>query len=522
MKRQFIYVLALMFAVFTMVSAVSYAQETDSCAVNEYKILTPKPGPEPRINGPLVYGCHPGNPFLYRIPCQGERPILFSVKDLPSGLKLDANTGIITGTSPEKGEYKIVILAGNSKGKDKRELTIVAGDKLALTPPMGWNHWYAYYNRITDKLIREAADRMVSSGMTDVGYQYINIDDCWMNAEETGKYMPDPTRVGPTRDENGNIIPNRYFPDMKSLTNYIHDKGLKAGIYTSPGRKTCCWLAGSWGHEEQDAAQFAEWGFDFLKYDWCTYSRIVGKKPSLVQMKEPFILMGDALKKQKRDIVYNLCQYGMGDVWEWGAKVGGNCWRTAGDLGFELDRFFDVALKNASHGKWSKPGEWNDPDYLQIGWFGSQIDSTFTQPKPCPLPPDMQYSYMSLWCLMAAPLVYSGDMTRLDDFTLNILCNTEVIGVDQDPLGECALVIKLSDKQFIMVKNLVDGSRAVGLFNREEDETEISVDWKTLQLSGKQFVRDLWRQKDLGAFKDKFSARVPSQGVVMVKIGKKK
>ena len=491
-------------------------------SLNEDKILTPKAKPSPRINGPLVYGCRPENPFLYRIPCQGERPISFSIKGLPSGLKLDENTGIITGTTPEKGEYKIVIQAQNPKGKDKRKLTIVAGETLALTPPMGWNHWYAHYNRITDKMMREAADAIISTGMADAGYQFVNIDDCWMNAEATGKYMPDTTRVGPTRDNNGNLIPNQHFPDMKAFTDYVHAKGLKAGIYISPGAETCCGLAGSWQHEEQDALQFAKWGFDFLKYDWCSYSRIVGKKPTLKEMKEPFILMGNALKNQKRDIVYNLCQYGMGDVWEWGAEVGGNCWRTAGDLGFELDRFFDVAIKNASHREWSKPGAWNDPDYLQIGWIGAQKDTKFTHASPCPLTPDMQYSYMSLWCLMAAPLVYSGDMTMLDDFTLNILCNPEVIEIDQDPMGECGEVIHLSDKQFIMVKNLYDGTKAVGIFNRADKQTEVSLDWETLNLSGKQFVRDLWRQEDLGAYKEKFTATIPSQGVVMIKIGKKK
>lgn len=173
-------------------------------------------------------------------------------------------------------------------------------------------------------------------------------------------------------------------------------------------------------------------------------------------------------------------------------------------------------------GEWSVPGAWNDPDYLQIGWIGAQKGSNFTQTSPCPLTPDMQYSYMSLWCLMAAPLVYSGDMTMLDDFTLNILCNPEVIEIDQDPLGECGQVTELSDEQFIMVKNLYDGTKAIGIFNRADKEIEVSVDWDSLQVSRKQNVRDLWRQKDLGVFKDKFSAKISSQGVVMIKIGKKK
>jgi alpha-galactosidase len=332
--------------------------------------------------------------------------------------------------------------------------------------------------------------------------------------------MQDSTRVGPVRDEEGNILPNSHFPDMKGLTDYIHAKGLKAGIYTSPGVSTCCGLAGAWQHEEQDAARFARWGFDFLKYDWCSYGRIAGKQPSLEEMQKPYALMGDALRKQPRDMVYNLCQYGMGNVWEWGEKVGGNCWRTAGDLGFELDRFFNVALKNAEHATWSRPGAWNDPDYLQIGYIGSQKNTTFTMPVPCPLTADEQYSYMSLWCLMASPLIFSGDMSRLDEFTLNVLCNPEVIDIDQDPLGECGRVIMRPDNSFVMVKNLADGSKAVGLFNHGKQSATVSATWEDLQISGKQTVRDLWRQKELGAFKEKFSATVPSQGVVMLKIGK--
>ncbi len=479
------------------------------------EILTPRPKPEPRINGPLVYGCRPGNPFLYRIPCQGDRPVRFSVKGLPSGLKLDSSTGIIIGKSPEKGEYDIQIRAVNSKGNDKRKLKIVSGDKLALTPPMGWNHWYAHYNRITDEMMREAADVMIKSGMADVGYQYVNIDACWNNSIKNN----DSTRVAPLRDEKGNMLPNRYFPDMKDLTDYIHAKGLKAGIYSSPGPLTCGGnFVGSYQHEEQDARQYAGWGFDFLKYDLCSYGKIQGDDKSLEAHQQPYRLMGSILKSLDRDVVFNLCQYGRGDVWKWGAEVGGHCWRTAGDLGFELDRIFDVALKNSEQREYSKPGAWNDPDYIQIGWIGKA--KGYGIPEQVPMSASMQYAYMSLWSLMASPLFYSGDMTRLDEFTLNVLCNPEVIDVNQDPLGECGLVIKQTDERFLMVKNLHDGSKAVGLFNRGKNAVEMTVDWAELQLSGKQTVRDLWRQKELGTFKEKFSTQVPPQGVIMVKISK--
>ncbi len=478
------------------------------------EILTPAPNLNPRINGPLVYGCRPGHPFLYRIPCQGKRPIAFKIKGLPSELKLDPVTGIISGTVPGKGVYEILINARNSEGKDTRKLKIVAGEQLALTPPMGWNHWYAHYDRITDKMMREAADVMISSGMADVGYQYVNIDDCWMNAEKNS----DPLRVGPLRDDKGNVIPNKHFPDMKGLTTYIHTKGLKAGIYTSPGPRTCGGFAGAWQHEDQDANQFANWGFDFLKYDWCSYGELAGENVSLAGFQKPYQQMGKILKSQDRDIVFNLCQYGMGDVWKWGGEVDAHCWRTGGDLGFELDRIFDVALKNAQIGQYNKPGEWNDPDYIQIGWIGNA--NKMGIPELTPMPANMQYAYMSLWSLLAAPLIYSGDMSKLDAFTLNILCNPEVIAVNQDPLGKCAEVIHRDSVSFIMVKPLSDGSTAVGLFNRGKTTADVSVVWSELKISGDHHVRDLWREKDLGFSVDKFSTAVPPEGVVMIRISK--
>lgn len=475
-------------------------------------ILTPKPGPAPHINGPKVYGCRPGNPFLYRIPVTGKRPIRFTVDNLPKDLLLDPKTGIITGSIKERGEYKIVLKASNGYGKTEKEFKIVCGDTLALTPPMGWNHWYAHYTRITDKMMREAADIMVNSGMADVGYQYVNIDDCWMNSENN----KDPMRIGPFRDDKGNIIPNKHFPDMKALTDYIHSKGLKAGIYTSPGPKTCAGFAGSWQHEAQDARQFADWGFDFLKYDWCSYGKVVKNSKSLDVLKKPYHLMGGILKKEKRDIVFNLCQYGMGNVWEWGEEVDGHCWRTAGDLGYHLDNIFGVALENASYREYSHPGSWNDPDYIQIGYVGRA--QAQEKPRLFPLTPNEQYSFMSLWCLMAAPLFYSGDMTQLDEFTLNILCNSEVIEVDQDLLGKCASVVNLTEDTFVMVKEMEDGSKAVGLCNRGEFEAIVSADWKDIGVKGRQKVRDLWRQKDLGEFENRFHANVPRHGVVLIRL----
>ena len=529
MKRKSItYFVTVTFAIILVtVSVELYCAEIGSrIADGGYELFTPRPKPQPRINGPLVYGCRPGNPFLYRIPCQGIRPMRFSAKQLPKGLTLDAATGIITGTTPSKGEYFVTLEAENEVGRAKREFRIVAGETLALTPPMGWNSWYAHEWRVSDSIMREAADIMIKNGMADVGYQYVNIDGCWTNTENNNTRTNDPLHFGPLRDGQGNILPNGHFPDMKGMVDYIHSKGLKTGIYSSPGPFDCARFAGSFQHEEQDAHQFfATWGFDFLKYDWCSYKEKVVKtadgKVSLEEMQKPYILMGDILQHQPRDVVFNLCQYGMGKVWEWGVEVGAQSWRTGGDLSFEPDRIFEVALRNAEHGAFVKPGAWNDPDYLILGRWTQMVGNKWTPDIPTKLTADEQYSFMSLWCLLAAPLFLGGDIAQLDEFTLNVLCNPEVIEVDQDPLGRCGKVIRKTDNCFLMVKDMADGSKAVGLFNEGKNPAEVVADWAELQISGKQSVRDLWRQKGLGVFKEKFSSQVPSRGVVLVKISKR-
>ena len=481
----------------------------------EERILrTPAPGKEPRINGARVYGVRPGSPVLFRIPATGERPMQFSVRDVPAGLSVDPASGIVSGRIEDRAmtTYRTTLVAENAHGKAEQELRIVVGETLALTPPMGWNHWYAHYDRVTDVMMREAADVMIATGMPDVGYQYVNIDDCWMNRTKS----PDPKRVGPLRDGDGNIVPNAHFPDMKALADYIHAKGLKAGLYTSPGPTTCAGCEGAWGSEEQDAKQFAAWGYDFLKYDWCSYTE-KAKDKSLDEYKKPYIVMSSYLKALDRDIVFNLCQYGMGDVWKWGAEVGGNCWRTAGDLGFELDQYHDVARRNAEHWPYAKPGAWNDPDYLLLGYVGSA--AKMGKPVPCPLSPNEQYAYMSLWCLMASPLFFSGDMSQLDAFTLNVLCNPEVIEIDQDPLGAQGHPAMIRDDDTeVWTKQLEDGSLAVGLFNRSESERPVSVRWEEIGLKGKQRVRDLWRQKDLGVIDATYSVPVGRHGVELLRL----
>ncbi len=480
-------------------------------------ILTPKPSPAPRINGPAVYGVRPGHELIYRIPATGRRPMRFAATGLPATLQLDGVTGIIRGTAPaQTGEYAVTLEASNPQGRASKKFRIVVGDTIALTPPMGWNDWYTHYDRITDKLVRQAADAMIASGMADFGYQFVNIDDCWM----VNPGSSDPDLGGEPRDAAGAIRPNRRFPDMQALTEYIHARGLKAGLYTSPGPLTCAKFTGSYDHEEIDARKFAEWGFDFLKYDWCSYERVAGGN-ALADRKRPYELMGGILKKLDRDVVFNLCQYGMSDVWKWGGGVGGNCWRTTGDLGLEkhprLPGFYSIGLKNAQHFEYAGPGRWNDPDYILIGSVGNafKIDEP---PKPTPLTADEQYSYMSMWSLMAAPLFFSGDMNYLDDFTLNVLCNAEVIDVDHDPLGKQARVVRQNDDELVLAKPMEDGSVALGLFNLRTDAKEMSASWTEVGIEGRRSVRDLWRQKDAGKATGRYSALVNGHGVMLVRL----
>ncbi len=273
---------------------------------------------------------------------------------------------------------------------------------------MGWNDWYTHYEMITEPLIRQAAGAMIASGMADFGYEYVNIDGCWTMKPGS----KDPMLSDDPRDASGTLRPNRRFGDMKALTDYIHAKGLKAGIYSSPGPVDCAGYATSWQHEEADAATIAAWGFDFLKYDLCSYRKLMKDQNSREEHMKPYRLMGNALKKQNRDIVFNLCQYGRSNVWEWGKDVGGNCWRTTGDLGLEKDTrlpgFYSIAFKNAEPFAYAGPGHWNDPDYILIGTVGDARKRG--EPKLTQLSADEQYSYMSLWALMAAPLIFSGDM----------------------------------------------------------------------------------------------------------------
>jgi alpha-galactosidase len=362
----------------------------------------------------------------------------------------------------------------------------VPDNGLARTPPMGWNSWNKFAGKVSDKDVREMADAMVSSGMKAAGYSYVNIDDTW---------------EGP-RDANGDITGNLKFPDMKALADYVHSKGLKIGIYSSPGPKTCAGYEGSYGHEQQDADTYAKWGIDYLKYDWCSASEIYKND----EMQAVYQKMGDALLKTGRPIIFSLCQYGEDDVWTWGAKVGGNLWRTTDDINDTWKRMSDIGFSQFDIAKDIRPGHWNDPDMLEIG-NGGMSDEEYR-------------THMSLWSMLAAPLLAGNDLRSMSDSIKEILTNREVIAIDQDPAGKPAT--RISDPastSMVVVRPLHDGSWAVGLFNRADQPQEITVNWSDAGLSGTpRSVRDLWKHANVRVSGASYTATVPTHGVVLLRI----
>lgn len=468
-------------------------------------ILTPKESGKPQINSPYKYGARPGNPVLFKIPVSGKKPWTITCQNLPKGLSLDKTTGIITGNIKTTGTYTLDITATNQLGSDKKQLTFEIGDKLALTPPMGWNSWNVFGADINDKKIRAMADAMVEHGLINYGYSYINIDDGWQG-KRGGKHNA--------------IMPNERFPDMKALVDYVHSKGLKIGIYSSPWVQTFAGYTGgsadtkdgevnnssrrygTYSFAENDVKQWAEWEFDYLKYDWVTNDI------------EHTSEMTNLLKKSGRDIVYsisNAAPFGLAENW---SKLT-NARRTTGDI---HDSWCSLSTIGFLQDKWqpyAQPGSWNDPDMLivgKVGW-GDGIRTTG-------LSPDEQYTHMSLWSILAAPLMIGCELTLLDDFTLSLLKNSEVLAVNQDIAGIQGHRVTRDEKNDteVWAKPLNDGSWAVGLFNLGEKEQTVSIDFSKLNITGNQTVRDLWKHENIGEYNGNFSAIVPVHGVVFVKI----
>jgi alpha-galactosidase len=357
-----------------------------------------------------------------------------------------------------------------------------ASAKLSPTPPMGWNSWNKFGNKIDDATIRAQADAMVASGMKAAGYQYVNIDEGWEG----------------TRDADGNIHTNAGFPDMKALAAYVHGKGLKIGIYSSPGPKACGGFEGSYGHEEQDAKLFSSWDMDYLKYDWCTAGTVYARDQYPAVLKK----MSDALSRAGRPMVYSI--HGRGAVWEYSAAQGANLWRTTGDINDTYARMLAIGFGQEGLERFAGPGHWNDPDMLEVG-NGGMKDNEYRM-------------HMSLWCLLAAPLMAGNDLTKMTPETLAILTNPELIAVDQDPAGVQGHRIMEQGPIVVMMKPMADGSKVVGFFNREQGVITASVKFSDIGLGESAIVRDLWSKKDLGVQHGSFSTDVTEHGVVLVRI----
>ena len=514
----------LLILVFAALCSIAPAQE----AGQDYSsyILTP-PAPEaPRINGPKVYGARPKADFIFRIPTTGERPIHFKAKGLPRGLKLDADKGIITGRARKAGTYKVTITASNSHGIDIRGLRIVIGDKIALTPPMGWNSWNCWGNSVSQEKVMSSARAMIEKGLADYGWSYINIDDGWQGLRG-GKYNA--------------IQPNSKFPSMKELADYLHSEGIKLGIYSGPWcgtyaghigssapnpegiypwveaglvdsvykvdrskmKRDSVWFFGEYSFAEADARQWADWGVDYLKYDW--------NNNDIWWLKD----MRAALLATGRDIVYSISNSSLVAMGPY-LRDYAECWRTTGDIRDNWNSIFTIGF--GGQDRWAgfkEPGNWPDADMLVVGKVGWGPKTHWTG-----LTADEQYTHITLWSILASPMLIGCDMADMDDFTVSLLCNSEVIDVSQDPLGIQGVKQYGDDTYATYVKPLEDGSLAVAMFNLSDAPKMIGFVPHSLGLMADQTVRDLWRQKDVAVVsrKERWETEVAPHGVVFVRL----
>jgi len=363
----------------------------------------------------------------------------------------------------------------------------VPSNGMAKTPPMGWNSWNKFHTRVSDEVVRGVADAIASNGMREAGYIYITIDDTWEGE----------------RDARGVLHSNNKFPDMKALADYVHSKGLKLGLYSGPGVTTCQGYEASHGHEEIDAKTWAEWGIDYLKYDWC------GARMMYTEAEEQALYqrMGEALAKSGRKIVFSLCQYGRADVWKWGPEVGGNLWRTTGDISDRWDSMERIGFSQDKLAPFAAPGHWNDPDMLEIG-NGGMTDTEYR-------------THMSLWSMLAAPLIAGNDVRDMTPAIREILLNREVIAIDQDKLGKQATKAVTAGDQEIWTRELAGGEMAVALFNRGKETATMAVKWSDIGMKkNPSRARDLWKHAEVKLEGPNYSAEVPPHGVVLLRVKK--
>lgn len=443
---------------------------------------------EPRINPPHIVGNYPSTPFLFYIPTSGERPMKWSADKLPKGLKLNPETGIITGTVAKKGDYNITLKAQNARGTCTQNLVIRIGDELLLTPPMGWNSWNTFGRHLTEELVLQTADAMIANGMRDLGYSYINIDDFWQL---------------PERGADGHLqIDKSKFPrGIKYVADYLHERGFKLGIYSDAAEQTCGGVCGSYGYEEVDAQDFASWGVDLLKYDYCH------APAGRVEAMERYAKMGKALRATGRSIVFSVCEWGQREPWKWAKQVGGHLWRVSGDIGDVWNReatqmgglrgILNILEINAPLSEYAGPSGWNDPDMLVVG-IGGKSATIGSESEGCTY--EQYKSHFTLWCMMASPLLCGNDVRNMNDSTLQILLNADLIAINQDKAGKQAERSIRADYYDVWVKPLADGRKAIACFNRTGKPQTVEINTKTVEnLSLKQVYNlDTYRMETPG------------------------
>jgi alpha-galactosidase len=368
---------------------------------------------------------------------------------------------------------------------------------VAQTPPMGWNSWNFFFDKVTDKDIRDSADQIVATGMKDAGYVYVNIDDTWQGE----------------RDANGILHTNAKFPDMKALADYVHSKGLKIGIYSGPGPKTCAGYAGSLGHEEQDAQLYASWGIDYLKYDMCSFIPAVMMKQApddkAAQMRlmiAAYDKMAKALKATKRPIVFSLCQYGWDAVWEWAPAQGGNLWRTTGDINPQWDRIYTLLEQQSGLASYAGPGHWNDPDMLEVG--NGRLSLAENR------------SHFSMWAMLAAPLLAGNDLPHMKPEIKDILTNRDVIAIDQDPLGKQGSRVYADGEVEVWTRPLAHGALAIAVLNAGDNRYSthpFHLNLAKLGLHGARTGKDLWTGKTV-KLTDNMPLELASHDILLVRI----
>jgi len=457
----------------------------------------------PVINGPGVYGASPGKDFLYLIPTVGERPICFSAEKLPPGLLLEKESGMIKGKAEQKGEHEVLLKAENKHGKTEKALKLIIADNaLALSPPLGWNSWNCYRSKIDDSKIRSIANGMLSSGLAARGYAYVNMDSGWQSKRRGGKY--------------NSIVPKDEFPDMKALCDHIHSLGLKAGIYSGPyvvpwGTDGCGTSSGLWDtnfsragegryvgvnkHEHEDISQWAAWGIDYFKYDWAETDMILTER------------MSTELKKSSRDIVFSITtNVNIKDA----AKVKElvNLWRSNEDTGPEWKSVLKNGFNNQQWNHVIGPGHWFD------------LDMTAILPRDGKhLTPNELISCISCWMMRPSPILIDCEPGKLDDFTLRLLCNEEIIAINQDILGRPAASILHNESWDIQLKPLSDGNYALGFFNLGgEAALAPKIDLSCFGLKEGFRARDLWNRQELGEIEKDFVLGVEARCAKVFKI----